>query len=168
MRGASELFSSVFGFADRSVGVRTGGVPEPAAAQLVSGDYFRGLGIAAVVGRALVPDDDRPLGGQPVSVISYRFWQQHFALDATVVGKSLTVNNVPLTVVGVMPRGFYGTSLDDAADLWIPITMQPRIDGRAAETGINWVMVMARLRPGVPPERAQNGASTIFQRFFHP
>lgn len=165
LRGANELFSSVFGFAYRPVGVRTGRVPEPAAAQLVSGDYFRGLGVAAVVGRALVPDDDRPLGGQPVSVISYRFWQQHFALDPTVVGKSLTVNNVPLTVVGVMPRGFYGTSLDDAADLWIPITMQARIDGRAAETGINWVMVMGRLRPGVPPERARNGASVIFQRF---
>jgi predicted permease len=169
-RGASELFSSVFGFAYRSVGVRTTGAPEAAVAQLVSGDYFHALGIAPVVGRAIVPEDDQPLVGQPVAVISYRFWKQRFALDPAVGGKSLIVNSVPLTIVGVMPRDFFGTSLDYAADLWVPINMQPQIDGGTSRsslsaTGINWVVVMARLRPGVSHDRAQNGANVIFQRF---
>jgi len=78
------------------------------------------------------------------------------------------VSGVPFTIVGVMPRSFYGTSLDYAVDLWLPITMQQRIDGGTSDmesTGINWVIVMARLKSGVSPERAAVVANTLHQRY---
>ena len=163
-----QLYSEVFGFAYRAAKVSFGGQPEEAAAQLVSGEYFSALGIPAALGRTLGPEDDREASGQPVAVISNPFWQSRFARDPSAVGKSLTVNGVPLTVVGEMPPGFFGTSLDYSPDIWVPIRVQPQIDGGSSDLGstdTNWVMVMARLKPGASLDQATAGANVIFQRY---
>ncbi len=167
-RNAGEVFSDVFGFANRSLKIRVGGRNENANGQLVSGQYFGALGVPATLGRTPSPEDDRNSGTRPVVVLSYRFWQQRFARDPSIVGKSLTVAGVPATVVGVMRPGFYGTSLDYSTDLWLPMTMQPRIDGGSSNlesTGTNWVMVMARLKPATSLDQANAAANLMFQRY---
>jgi predicted permease len=167
-RKAGELFSGVFGFAYRSAKVNFGGRREEVIAQLASGEYFRGLGIPTAVGRPLRPEDDQGANRQPVAVISHRLWQLRFARDPSIVGKILNVNGVPLTVVGVMPAGFFGTSLDYATDIWVPISLEPRIDGGSsslASTGNHWVMVMARLKPGVSVRQAAAGTNVMMQRY---
>ena len=164
---AGELFSDVFGFAYRSAKVSFGGRPEGIVAQLVSGEYFRALGIPSRIGRPLRPDDDQGASGQPVAVISHRLWQLRFARDPSLVGKILNVNGTPLTVVGVMPPGFFGTSLDYTTDIWVPIRMQPQIDRGSSldSTDTHWVMVMARLRPGVSVNQATAGMNVTLQRY---
>lgn len=164
---AEEVFSGVFGFAYRSVNVTIAGHFENVAAQLASGQFFSTLGVPAALGRTLYPEDNRVSGVQPAAVLSYRYWQQRFAADPSIVGKTVTVAGTSVTIVGVMPSGFYGTSLDYSADVWLPITMQPRIDGSSnlLSTGINWVMVMARLKPAIPLTRAITVANLTFVRY---
>ena len=74
----------------------------------MSGNYFAVLGVPALLGRPLTVDDDRTAGGSPVAVISYPYWQRRFAGDPGVLGRTVTLNRVPFTVVGVMPPGFSG------------------------------------------------------------
>ena len=87
---------------------------EPVAMQDVSGDYFSVLGTSALMGRALVADDDRAGTPRAVVVLSHSYWRQRFAGDATVIGKMISVNDVPVTIVGVMPPGFFGVDVGDA------------------------------------------------------
>jgi len=162
------VFAGVFGFTYRPVKIGLVGSPEAAQAQLVSGQYFPALGVPATVGRTLDPADCQESGARRVVVISFRFWRQHFAGSDSVVGQSLVVNSVPLTIVGVTSVGFFGTSLDYAPDLWIPITLQPAIDGGESELTtrtINWVTVMARLLPDDSIQRAEGGANLLYRSF---
>jgi hypothetical protein len=82
--------------------------PQPTQGQLVSGNYFQVFETYPVLGRLLTPADDEKLGGSPVTVLSYGYWQLHFAADPNVIGRKLEVNHVPFTIVGVAPRGFFG------------------------------------------------------------
>jgi predicted permease len=164
---AGGTFSHVFGFTYRTVQVRVAGKEEDAAAQLVTGQYFPALGVSSALGRTLSSADERVSDSQPAVVLSYRYWQQRFGSDPSIAGKSLTLGGISVTVVGVMRPEFHGTSLDYSTDLWLPITMQPRVDGGASQltsTGINWVVVMARLEPTISPDRASTAVNLVFQR----
>jgi len=149
------------------------GLASPGASKITQhslslANTFAALGVTAILGRTLSVEDPRSSKEQNVAVISYRYWQQQFAGDSSIIGKGVIVSGVPFTIVGVMPRSFYGTSLDYSVDLWLPITMQQRIDGGTSDmesTGINWVIVMARLKSGVSPERAAVVANTLHQRY---
>jgi len=116
--------------------------------QLASGNYHRGLGVAAVVGRVFTPGDDRP-AAEPVAVISHGYWQRRFGGDPAAVGKTVTVNGVPVTIVGVTAPAFRGALLvGEVVDLTLPLAVEPRLfrgieDNRRAARW--WVRVMARL-----------------------
>ena len=77
-----------------------------------------------MLGRALTPDDDRLPGAHPVTVLGHESWQRRFGADPSVVGKSLIVNGRSYEVVGVLPRGFYGTEIIAAPEMWFPVSMQ--------------------------------------------
>src|SRR5437763_16526268 len=85
---------------------------EEAVAQMVSGNFYAMLGVDAAAGRLLSPDDDRVpgVGGRdgPVAVISYQYWQRRFAFDASIVGRTIMLNGVTVTIVGVTPSKFFG------------------------------------------------------------
>jgi predicted permease len=135
----------------------------------VSGNFFSVLGVSAVLGRTLTPDDDRPGDPQAVAVISYDLWQRRFGRDPTVIGKTIILNDTPLTVVGVAQRGFIGFIVGKRQDLWWPIQMFPQVQGSDWKYYITnksplWLHVVGRLKPGVAESQAREELDVIFKR----
>jgi predicted permease len=124
--------------------------------RLVTGDFFRVLGVGAARGRALVPADDEP-GSAPVLVLSHRAWQQHYAGDPSVIGRTYRVNDTPFEIVGVMPDGFRGLE-PVSADFWVPLEQArafARPGAREQAFDGSGLDVVARLEPGVTRGQAQ-------------
>ncbi|GLC24933.1 ABC transporter permease [Roseisolibacter agri] len=133
---------------------------------LVSGNYFSALGLTPAVGRLLGPDDDRTLGGHPVAVLSHSYWETRLGADPSVVGKAIVVNGNPLTIVGVAPRGFEGTTLGARPRVFVPITMRAQLN--PGFTGFDnrrdyWVYLFGRLKPGVTPEVAARQLNAVYR-----
>ena len=101
------------------------GQPELVVADLVSGGLYEGLGVGPALGRPILPSDDQRGRTETVAVISERFWARRFGRDPGVVGRSMLVNQVPATIVGVNPPGFTGLSSESAPDVFLPLAMQP-------------------------------------------
>src|SRR5471032_2319600 len=99
------------------------GRTERSYGQLVSGNYFAALGLEPALGRFFRPDETERPGGPPVIVISYDYWQTHFAGAPAALGQAIRVNDQPFTIVGVAPRDFQGTVLALSFDLWLPATL---------------------------------------------
>jgi hypothetical protein len=125
---------------------------------LVSGSYFPVLGVRPALGRLLDPNDDRAVGESRVTVLSHAFWQTRFDASPSVLNDTIIVNGQSLTIVGVAPRGFDGTTLGAKPEVFVPITlrgsMEPLFDGFANRRSY-WAYVFARLRPDVPIENAR-------------
>lgn len=125
---------------------------------LVSGSYFSVLGVNPALGRLFTPDDDRAIGGHPIVVLSYAYWRDRFGADPAVVNQRLVVNGQSLTVVGVAPLGFVGTTLNDTPAIFVPLTMaaQMRPDWNGFEDRRDhWLYAFARLRPGISRDDAE-------------
>lgn len=105
---------------------------EHISAELVSGNYFQVLGVEALIGRTLTPDDARVPGAQPVVVLSNGFWRRRFGSDPGIVGKTIRLGAHPMTVVGITPAGFQGTEVGVSLDVRVPVTNVPRDDSRFA------------------------------------
>src|SRR5258706_3741495 len=125
---------------------------------LVSGSYFPILGVTPALGRLLTPDDDRTIGEPRVAVVSYRFWQSRFGQDPNVINQQLIVNGQTLTVVGVAPKGFDGTTLGAKPQLYVPITLRGTME--VGWKGFDdhrsyWAYLFARLKPGISIEQAR-------------
>jgi predicted permease len=138
--------------------------------RLVSGNYFSVLGVQAVVGRVLTPDDDRT-EAPPAAVISHAFWRGRFNSDPSVVGRVLNVNGILMTVVGVAPPEFFGESVESPlADFWLPATLQPRLmpdrGSLLADSDVNWLNLIGRLKSKASFEQAQAGVDVSFRQFF--
>jgi predicted permease len=150
------VFSGLTAYADTSL---TLGAAEAEAIKglLVAENYFSVLGAEMALGRSFAPEECQTPGAAPVVVLSHRFWQRRFGADESLIGKTITINRQPFTVVGVAARNFNGVELF-APDLWSPITMQARLmPGRDFLTRQNfsWLEVVGRLKPGVSISQAQ-------------
>jgi predicted permease len=135
--------------------------------RLVSGNYFAVLQIRAAVGRTFAADEDRVPGDDPVVVISHDYWQRRFAGDRSAVGRTISVNGTPLTIIGVTPPGFTGDIVGQPMDIWIPLMMQPSIMPHNAwltDRTISWLLLMGRLKPGVTLEQARGDFATLVKR----
>jgi predicted permease len=146
--------------------VNTSGDIEQLQVQLVSGSYFPVLGINAGLGRVLTEADDQNPGGHPVTVVSYAWWQQRLGGDPAAVGKTITIDNVAYTIVGVAPREFFGTTVGSAPDLWVPLAMEKQMppahwDGRNAED-VQALFIIGRLKPGVTAPQAHSVVNLLF------
>jgi len=135
---------------------------EYAARETISGGYFSTLGVPALLGRTFTAEDDRPPGGQSVAVISYGFWRRRFALDPAAVGKTISLNGVPCTIIGVTPPEFFGVEVGAAVDVWTSLTQVTR-PSSLNDPGGNWLRVIARLKPGVTEQQASADGARIFQ-----
>jgi len=143
------------------------GQTEQIRAQLVSGNFFSVLGVNTVIGRALAESDDQAASPQPAAVISYGFWQRRFGSDPAVVGKQITLNDAPLTIVGVAPPKFFGFEVGSDPDLWWPMRMIPQVyrgDQRLNDRTSWWLRVMGRLQPGTSQAQARAEADVVFQQ----
>ncbi len=137
--------------------------------RLVSGNYFSVLGVRAVLGRVLTPEDDRPEAA-PTAVISYSYWTRRFNNDRSVIGGVLNVNGILLTLAGVTPPEFFGESVESPlADFWLPVTLQPRLmpdrGSLLKDSEVNWLNLVARLKPGVNMQQAQASVDVVFRQF---
>lgn len=129
-----------------------------AAGLLVSGGYFRSLGLKAAAGRLLDADDVATPGDRPVLVISYDYWRSHFGGSMSALGSRLNVNDTVFTIVGVAPRRFQGTTLGLAFDMWMPATMAPIVIKGSRELddrGQRGYVALCRLRPATSDQAAQ-------------
>src|SRR5687768_14431959 len=108
---ANPLFSGIFARYAMSLNVGYRGQTDRVSGELVSGTFFPVLGVGAVVGRVITPEDDRVRGGHPVAVLSYEYWRTRFGADTNVIGKTIVVNNYPLTIIGVSQAGFDGVDI---------------------------------------------------------
>jgi predicted permease len=144
------------------VPVRLGNTPTEKAGEEVSGNYFSGLGVPMALGRGLTEAEERE--HSPVTVISYHFWQEAFARDPGAIGKTMYVKGVPFTIVGVTSPSFFGVSYSGAMDFWIPLQTRPDLNAwgePATDTARlgspKWwdIPMLARLRPGILPDQAQ-------------
>jgi predicted permease len=156
----TDVLSHVFAFAPFwQANVLINGQPDPAAtAQMASGDYHAGLGVRAWVGRTFTLADDRP-DAEPVAVISHRFWQRNFGGSADVVGRTIELNKVKVTVIGVTPENFAGASQAGSyIDVTVPLAHYLKFDPDGAERKEPWywwIRIMARLAPGVTARQAE-------------
>jgi putative ABC transport system permease protein len=157
-----------------------GGAPqgERGMIQLVSGEYFGVLRQTPQLGRLLTPADNRTVGAHPVVVISDGYWRRSFAASPDAVGRTLSINGAPFTVVGVAPRQFFGTTVAARGpDAWIPLMMQPnaRYASNASshdnadprqpwppQTAIEWLTMFVRVAAGTEP--AEIAAAITTQR----
>ncbi len=163
---ANPLFSGMFARYAMSLNVGFGGQTDRVTGELVSGTYFPVLGVGAAVGRVIAPEDDRVRGGHPVAVLSYQYWRTRFGADAGVIGKTIVVNNYPLTIIGVSQAGFDGVDIGYAPSVRVPMMMKAQmtptwdaLDNRRSR----WANVFGRLKPGVTAADAK----AALQPYFH-
>ncbi|HSB27349.1 MAG TPA: ABC transporter permease [Pyrinomonadaceae bacterium] len=148
-------------------GDAAGAGAQRASGQLVAGNYFSVLGVTAMRGRLLTPEDDKP-GAPPVAVISNRYWQLSLNSDGNAVGKSFILNGKSFTVVGITPPEFFGERVRQAPDFWLPLTFQPQIEIRDSFLTDNeayWLMVMGRLKSATRLEQAQAEVNLALRQF---
>jgi predicted permease len=167
-RDQNETLSDVFAFATLyQLNVNVDDQPEIARGQLVSGGYYSALGVPAIMGRTIAADDDKA-SAAPVAVITHRYWQRRFEKDPEIVGKTLIVNNVPVTIIGVTPPEFSGTlQVGESPDLSIPFSMQPQLspsESDLTKPWLWWVQIIGRLNSGVTAEQASASFESILQQ----
>ena len=136
---------------------------------LASGSFFDTLGVTALVGRTFSEADDRRGGGPdgPVAVISHRFWLRHFDGAATAIGRTVTLENVPFTVVGVMPPEFFGADVGRTFDVIVPLNTEPMVsrnESRLALPGTPFLNIVARLKPDQTLDAATEGVRGVRQQ----
>jgi predicted permease len=173
VRSAGSVLAAVFAFAPaEQLNVVDGGRADIARGQLVTGGYYRTLGVGALRGRTIVAADDRP-GAQAVCVLSYGFWQRRFGGDASVVGKQITINGVSTTIVGITSPEFAGTlDVGQTAEITLPMSLlEPIRAGRSSDLvdpGYWWVQIMGRRGADVTTARAEAGLDAIFRAIMLP
>jgi predicted permease len=173
LRDRNQVFDSVAAISSlrADVFVRFGGPQsdlEQLRARVVSGGYFQMLGVGALAGRVLNDEDNLQRGNHPVLVISHSYWQRRFGADRSVVGRTLTLNGAPYTIVGIAARDFFGTTVGEATDAWAPLSMQKQIQGFDDNEGdglsqSQWIM--ARRKPGVSNATAQANVNVNYNQW---
>ena len=160
------LFDGTLAWSAQRFDLSAGGQTEPIDGAYISGRLFDVLGVTGIRGRMLSPADDSgaPTDG-PVAVISHRLWRRRFGGAHDVVGRQLTVQRIPFTIVGVMPPGFFGPDVGRMTDVMLPFAAEPLIRGqesRLAAKSSWWLQIMVRLKPGQSLDQA-NAALRVLQ-----
>jgi predicted permease len=153
----TQTFSGILGYHDDYMSLTDAAKPERLYGALTTANYFDVLGIRPVLGRTFLPEEVKPGAGAAVIVIGYAVWQNHFASDPQIVGKTIQINGHPYSIIGVAPRDFTGCAPGLRAELWIPLSMDGDVWGfdRSAHRDIFWLNVLGKLRPGVTKDQAQ-------------
>jgi predicted permease len=144
----------------------TDGPAQMGTGQLVSGNYFSVLGAGALLGRTLLPTDDQP-GAPAAGVVSYGYWQSRLGGDPAVIGRTVQLNGLPVTIVGVMGREFFGERVRRAPNYWLPLALQPSIELTAPmfdDLSFYGLRLFGRLAPGKTLADAQTEATALLRR----
>src|SRR5215212_3219831 len=168
LRDRNSVFSGVIARGGTQMNVSYGDQTERVRGELVSGNFFEVLGVRPWAGRLFTQEDDRTPGAHPVAVLSYPFWESRFNKDPNLIGKTILLNETPVTVLGVTPPTFYGLDLSFNPDVRVPLMMTPVFNPlpptRMQSRRHQWLSVMARRKSDVSPEQAQAALSVLYQQ----
>src|SRR6202166_1626823 len=148
------------------------GQKETARVRLASGDYFDTLEIKPAAGKLFTSEVDRARGASPIAVISYAFWKERFGLNPAALGQNIQIHDTAFEIVGVTPPGFFGETVGEAPDIWVPMMMEqtiyPEKDYLSPSTqGIlnqyMWLQVIGRLKPGITFDQAKASVNVDFK-----
>jgi predicted permease len=167
IREQRDLFSGVTAFAGPAqLDLSGNGPASMAQGELVSGDYFQTLGVPAALGRTLEPSDEQPVA-TPVVVLNYGYWQSAFGGASMAIGKTIRLNGVAFTVVGVTQPNFTRLTPGKSLDMWLPLTQLVPLGlhwgGGSMGPGDWWLTLVGRLKPGTPLPHAQQAVSLLFR-----
>ena len=140
---------------------------EIASGAVVSGNYFDVLGVVPAAGRLFTPADDQNEGAHPFAILNWDFWQRRFSADPSVVGRAITLNGSPFTIIGVAQRGFRGTDVSATSDLYVPITMIRQVNRGVREWNSRhmwWLNIFARLKPGISMQAGMPEANVLWHQ----
>ena len=168
--GSESPLSELFAFGPISeLTAKVGDEAEIIKGQAVSADYFAGLRVQPILGRAITENDDQP-NAAPVVVLSNRYWQERFNANPAVIGQQLILNKQSFTIIGVTPPEFTGTlQVNYHPAVTIPLAVEPLLMGEKSylgsgnKPGVWWLNVMARLKPGATDEQARGSLNSAFQ-----
>ena len=141
----------------------------PVNGQLAACNYFSVLGVSPALGRGFSPNECSAVDAGPVIVLGDAFWRTHFVGDKSIIVRTVKLNRIPLTVIGVAPAGFTGTEIEAAA-YWVPLSMQWSLAGRldkqpiAEQADVAWLTPVGRLKPGITKTQAQADLAVIAAR----
>ncbi|HXT87222.1 MAG TPA: ABC transporter permease [Verrucomicrobiae bacterium] len=159
-----KLIESFIGDKIMGASLNIGGRADRATGSIVSANYFDALGIRPILGRGFRPGEDTGHNAHPVTVISYQMWQNTFQGDPAIIGKTQTFNKVQFTIVGVAPKGFYGTFVGWSIQFWVPASMEQVFEGgnyAQNDRSARWIEAFVKLKPGVSLAQAQAEISFV-------
>jgi predicted permease len=166
LRNGAHSFSGILAYHDDYMSITGNGQPERIYGALASSNYFEVLGVHPLLGRTLLSSLPNERAGVAEAVLGYDLWQNHFAGDPAIVGKTIQIDLHPYTIAGVAPKGFHGCKSGLRADIWIPLGMDPQIWGsdRINRRSTLWLNVLGKLQPGVDRRQADSELNTIMRR----
>ena len=158
-RDRNEVLSGILAYSQAAFSMSNAGQTERLIGNIVTGNYFSVLGVSPARGRFFLPDEDATPGASPVAVLSYGLWKRRFNADPAVIDKTISLNGVPFTIIGVAPAEFTGVVRGSSPEIYVPMMMQAQAmpawgDALTART-MSWLEVIGRLKPGVTREQAQ-------------
>ncbi|MCG3161862.1 MAG: hypothetical protein JMDDDDMK_03077 [Acidobacteria bacterium] len=165
-RAQNQVLSGLLAFATTQLELKTNDRIERVSGEYVSGNYFDVLGVGAARGRTFSPEEDRTPGAQPVAVVSDGFWRRRFGADPNLIGRTITLNNIPLTVIGVAPPSFNGMILEEPTEVWVPALMHPQLaQSKFIENRKDgFLLLMGRIKNGVSQAQAEAGLDALAQQ----
>jgi predicted permease len=168
----NQVFEHVFAF--KATGRMTAiidGRPELLSGELVTGNFYAGVGVTPIVGRPIAVADDRQDAAEAAGVISDGYWARRFGRDPSVIGKRISVNSAPVTIVGVNPPAFTGVEPGSNPEIFLPMHLQPVVRPQRGENtsllenpDVWWLLVLGRLKPGVDESQAEAALEGVFQQ----
>lgn len=144
------------------------GAPQPARAELVSGNFFSALGVTPAAGRFFDASVDASTGAAPYAILSDGFWERNFHRSPAAIGRSVRMGGTAYTIIGVAPRGFFGVELGQAPDLWLPASMMDTLPGATIpllkEPMMASLQIMGRMKPGVTAAQANANVNVLYHQ----
>ena len=165
LRDRVPAFAGILACATAPVRVTWQGSTQAAQAELTTGNYFTTLGVSAILGRTIAPQDDGAPGAHPVAVLSHSFWSSHLGANPGVVNQTVAINGHPFVVIGVASANFNGLVQGDSPDVFVPIAMQRAItptEDVLEDRTHSWLNFFARIKPGESLAKAQAATDVVF------
>ena len=165
LRDSSQSFAGLLAYHHDYVSITGSGKPERIYGTLASSNYFEALGVRPALGRTLLPTLSNERSGVAEAVIGYDLWQNRYAGDPAIIGKTIQINLHPYTIVGVAPKGFHGCASGLRSQVWIPLGMDSLVWGsnRINQRDTQWLNVLGRLKPGVNASQAAGELNVLMQ-----
>ena len=163
LRDRNRTFAGLVGYRIAPIEIETDTGAQRIWGYLATGNYFDVLGVRPVLGRFFTQSEDLHPGASPYAVLSYNTWRSRFGADSAIIGKTIRLNRLPYTVMGVAPPDFHGTELFYWPEVWVPMMMQPRIESNPwLDNRNDWnTWVVGRLKPNVSPAQAESDLNAI-------